>query len=133
MTQKGNRSGDAAVIFDAFALAAVDYTHDAAPSVSTITLRSDWVEREHITLSELDHRLVGPAPRHQHNSGRFVKRRRRIDPRSGLHQHLVNIFDGFDGVGLAEDDIDTVRLISFAFRGWLRRWPALTARIGATA
>src|SRR5690554_778439 len=50
--------------------------------------------------------MIGPGPADQPVTRRFAERQPKLDTRHRVHQRFVNIFNRFDEVALAEDEVD---------------------------
>src|SRR5689334_5822066 len=66
-----------------------------------------------VLLRQLDHRFIRPRPADKTLAGSFTECQPKLDSGHTAHQRLVDILDGFDEMGLAQDEIDRFRLFDF--------------------
>lgn len=62
-------------------------------------------EGHRVFLREFDEPLIVAGRAYQRRPGRLAERDTKLHARHGLHDGLVEVFDGFDEVRLAEDEI----------------------------
>jgi hypothetical protein len=65
---------------------------------------------ERVLFCQFGHGLVGAGPAHKHFAGRFAEGGAELYTGHGLNHCLMKVFDRFDEVALAEDQINPVRL-----------------------
>jgi hypothetical protein len=66
-----------------------------------------------ILLCKFDHRGVGARPSHQAFAGGFTKSHAKLDTWHGIYQRFVDVLDGLDEVGLAQNEVRHIWLIDF--------------------
>ncbi|MNG10335.1 hypothetical protein D3C84_937950 [compost metagenome] len=66
-----------------------------------------------IALGQFDHGGIGAGPAHHAFARGFAKSHAEADAWHCVDQRFVNVLDGFDEVGLAQNEIRVLRLVDF--------------------
>ena len=67
--------------------------------------------RRGVLLSQFDHRGVGAGAADQAFAGRLAEGQAELDARHGGDQGLVDVLDRLDEMGLAQDEVRSLRLV----------------------